>query len=138
MSENICNSAESGSEARTRASCEEGGDRATAAFSRVSFQGITIIGKYLVHMSGRCWPLADASATVESAQSASSRLAPDRIVAGRLLLPPATDPAPAHTLSPDHLVLVVEFADQSAIVIALTPQQRLQAAYFAEQINLNR
>ena len=117
MSENTCNAGESGPGARARASTEgeatdSGGD---------SFQGITIIGKYVAHMSGRYWPLAGASAAVESAQSAGRRLIPDRIVVGRLLLPPPDEPAPAYTLSPDHPVLVVELPDQSAIVVALTP-----------------
>ncbi|WP_330766983.1 hypothetical protein [Rhodococcus sp. M8-35] len=138
MNKNICNSNQSGSEARTGASCVDGRDRTTTAFGGASFQGITIIGKYLVYMSGRWWPLAGASATVETAQSASSRLFPDRIVAGRLLLPPATGPAPAHTLSPDHLVLVVELADEAAIVVEVTPRQRLCADDFADRINRHR
>lgn len=119
-----------------RGACSPQSTSVPGAYRGVSFQGMTLIGRYLVHMSGRSWDLAGAHSTVEDAQSVLDRLDPRNVVVGRGLLALSENGVIGERMtSRELLLLVVEFSDESVIVTRVVPQQLPTAKAFTRRIN---
>ncbi|QSE86928.1 hypothetical protein [Rhodococcus koreensis] len=107
-----------------------------AASRGASLQGMTIIGRTLVHMSGWCWVLTGAHAALESAPTLRRRVDPERVVVGAGLLGcDAAGALPAQAPIPGQRLLVVEFADGKIILTRIVPSQMVVAESFVHRIN---